>query len=78
MKATSTEERDWTPRERAVAAAIRADGNEIECCVKNGKRVFKVIATEDGKRPTLRTNGGGGIKIGADACTIRLTGEPRK
>ena len=77
MKATSTDEKNWTPREREIAADIRADGNKIECRIENGRRVFKIIEADDGTRPMIRTTPGV-VKIGADACTVRLTGKPKK
>jgi hypothetical protein len=61
MKTLSTAERDWTERERELAEEIRATGGNVRVTIKNGRRVFSIIAAEDGTRPTLHI--GGAVKI---------------
>jgi hypothetical protein len=61
MKTLSTAERDWTARERELAEEIRATGADVKVTVKNGRRVFSIIAAENGERPVMHL--GGAVKI---------------
>jgi hypothetical protein len=57
----TTNEKEWTPKEREIAAMIRAAGNDVRCKIRNGKRVFEIVASADGERVTIRT--GGAVRV---------------
>ena len=69
MKTLSTAERDWTDRERELAEEIRAQGNEVRCTIRNGRRVFEIMAGESGERVTLHL--GGAVRITDKASAAR-------
>jgi hypothetical protein len=70
MNATRTDEASWTERERELAEEIRADGGDVKVTIKNGRRVFSIMAAEDGTRPTLHM--GGAVKIRNTKPSLRV------
>jgi hypothetical protein len=59
----ATDERNWTPKEKELAREIRAAGNDVRCKIHNGRRVFDIVASEDGERITLHTGGDGAVRF---------------
>ena len=68
----TTNEKDWTPREKELARAIRAQGNDVECRIESGRRVFRIVASENGERVTLHTGGGGAVRFEDTKPSLRV------
>ena len=72
MNATRTDEASWTDREHELAREIRAAGNDVRCKIRNGRRVFEVMAGENGERVTLHTGGDGAVRITDKKPSLRV------
>ena len=52
-----TNEKNWTANEKKRADDLRAEGNKVRVTIRNGRRVFEIVAAEDGARPAVHLGG---------------------